>query len=129
MGRMVRKQVYIEPRQEQALKRLAEGLGASEAKLIREGIERVICQGEAGGPASEGLPWLRPDPGLEFMMEAMERLSAAHGISLARAVRDALEAWIARNQPLPRSLGMGDSGRTDVSRRIGEEGFVPRPWR
>lgn len=35
MSRMIRKQIYIEPRQEAFLKRRAEELGVSEAELIR----------------------------------------------------------------------------------------------
>ena len=38
MGRMVRKQVYIEPEQEALLKQRARALGVSEAELIRMGI-------------------------------------------------------------------------------------------
>lgn len=40
MTRMVRKQVYIEPRQETLLKRLARETGATEADLIRQAIDR-----------------------------------------------------------------------------------------
>lgn len=40
MTRMVRKQVYIEPRQEALLKRLARETGATEADLIRQAIDR-----------------------------------------------------------------------------------------
>lgn len=39
MKRMVRKQVYIEPRQERLLKRRARALGMTEAELIRDGID------------------------------------------------------------------------------------------
>jgi hypothetical protein len=39
MGRMVRKQVYIEPRQEALLKRLAEEMGTTEADIIRQAID------------------------------------------------------------------------------------------
>lgn len=39
MKRMVRKQVYVEPRQERLLKRRARALGVTEAALIREGID------------------------------------------------------------------------------------------
>lgn len=42
MARMVRKQVYIEPWQDAALKRRAGELGVVEAELIRRGIEHVI---------------------------------------------------------------------------------------
>jgi hypothetical protein len=39
MGRMVRKQIYIKPEQEAALKQKASKLGVSEADLIREYID------------------------------------------------------------------------------------------
>jgi hypothetical protein len=40
MTKMVRKQVYIEPRQEALLKRLARETGAKEAEIIRQAIDR-----------------------------------------------------------------------------------------
>ena len=52
MGEMIRKQVYIEPRQEQLLKALARELGVTEAELIRQGIDRGL----------EGMGGSRPDP-------------------------------------------------------------------
>jgi len=42
MSRMVRKQVYIEPRQEAVLRRMARQTGATEAELIRQAIDRQI---------------------------------------------------------------------------------------
>lgn len=41
MARMVRKQIYIEPEQEQLLKRRARELGVAEAELIRRGIDQM----------------------------------------------------------------------------------------
>ena len=41
---MVRKQVYIEPDQERALKQLAEESGLKESELIRRGIDLVLLQ-------------------------------------------------------------------------------------
>lgn len=41
MNRMIRKQVYIEPEQEELLKQRARELGVSEAELIRRGIKDV----------------------------------------------------------------------------------------
>ena len=38
---MIRKQVYIEPEQEELLKRRAKQLGISEAALIRQAIDRL----------------------------------------------------------------------------------------
>jgi len=49
---MIRKQVYIEPRQEQLLKSLAKKLGVTEAELIRQGIDRGV----------EAMRVFRPDP-------------------------------------------------------------------
>ena len=45
MGRMIRKQVYIEPEQEQFLKRRSKELGISEAALIRQAIDRLDVDG------------------------------------------------------------------------------------
>lgn len=42
MAKMVRKQVYIEPRQETLLKRLVRETGVTEAQLIREAIDRHV---------------------------------------------------------------------------------------
>ncbi len=41
MSRMVRKQIYIEPEQEELLKRRAKELGVSEAELIRRGLDQA----------------------------------------------------------------------------------------
>lgn len=41
VGRMIRKQIYIEVRQERQLKRRAKELGLTEAALIRQGIDRL----------------------------------------------------------------------------------------
>ncbi len=41
MPRMVRKQAYIEPRQEKLLKRRARELKVTEAELIRRGIDQL----------------------------------------------------------------------------------------
>lgn len=52
MTEMIRKQVYIEPRQERLLKALARELRVTEAELIRQGIDRGL----------EGVARARPDP-------------------------------------------------------------------
>ncbi len=49
MTRMVRKQVYIEPRQETSLKRRAKELGISQAELLRRCIDQL-------SPAAIALP-------------------------------------------------------------------------
>jgi hypothetical protein len=41
---MVRKQVYIEPRQDEMLKRLAKATGATEAEIIRQAIDRYATE-------------------------------------------------------------------------------------
>ncbi len=49
MGGKIRKQVYIEPAQEQFLKRRAAELGVTEADLIRQGIN-LLGQGPTRVP-------------------------------------------------------------------------------
>lgn len=44
MGRMIRKQIYIKPEQDETLKRKADELGISEAELIRECIDAGTSQ-------------------------------------------------------------------------------------
>jgi hypothetical protein len=65
----------------------------------------------------------------EGLLERLRRVAADRSVSLAVVMREALEERVKRHQPRPRSLGIGDSGRTDIARRIGEEGFVPAEWR
>ncbi|TAK35416.1 MAG: hypothetical protein EPO21_06050 [Chloroflexota bacterium] len=50
---MVRKQVYIEPRQEELLKRRAKELGISEAELIRRGIDQIAHMPSALPPSMQ----------------------------------------------------------------------------
>lgn len=42
MAAMVRKQVYIEPAQDEFLKKRARDLGVTEAELIRQGIDALV---------------------------------------------------------------------------------------
>jgi hypothetical protein len=41
--RMIRKQVYLEPRQERLLKARARQLGVTEAEVIRQSLERALA--------------------------------------------------------------------------------------
>ncbi len=52
MARMIRKQVYIEPRQDQLLKAVAKELGMTEAEFVRQSIDRGLAS----------MAGLRPDP-------------------------------------------------------------------
>ena len=54
MAVMIRKQIYIEPRQDARLKQLAKAHGVSEAELIRQAIDQQL-----GGSQRPSLP---PDP-------------------------------------------------------------------
>jgi hypothetical protein len=63
---MIRKQIYLEPAQNTALKRLAQQAGVSEAELIRAAIDQHLQTGRR----------LRPNPALwdeEFAF--LERLA------------------------------------------------------
>ena len=81
MAQMIRKQVYIEPRQDAVLKRLARTLGLSEAEIIRQAIDRqtsnvptnvrdleawerekaFIAERMAAGPVVSTRKWRRED--------------------------------------------------------------------
>jgi hypothetical protein len=68
--RMVRKQVYIRPRQDEQLKRLAQQRGASEAELIREVIEILIKQQPA---SQEGKALPRDEAAWQVILESMQK--------------------------------------------------------
>ena len=44
MGRMVRKQLYIDDEQEAALKRYAKERGVTEAELVRDALDRYLTE-------------------------------------------------------------------------------------
>ena len=56
-------------------------------------------------------------------------VAADEGTSMASLVREALEDKLAGYRPRPRSIGVGDSGRSDTARRSGDERPEPRSWR
>jgi len=60
------------------------------------------------------------------VIERLRRQAEERGVSVEIVVREALEEKARSCRPLPRSLSMGDSGYTDTSHRIGEEGMLPR---
>ncbi len=88
MPRMIRKQVYIESRQETTLKQQARNLGITEAEVIRRAIDRqmisvrlgakdlkawereraFITKRMAKGTASGGRQWKREDAYEERLM-------------------------------------------------------------
>ena len=64
----------------------------------------------------------------EDLLQRLRVVTAERGISMAELIREALEEKVAQHRPKPKSLGIGDSGRTDISRRAGDERPVPRPF-
>ena len=72
------------------------------------------------------------------LLQQLRQMAAARGISLAALIRESLEEYAQRyrplidQRPLPRSLGIGDSGSTDTSQQAsdpGDELFEPHSWR
>ncbi|MDC3411966.1 ribbon-helix-helix domain-containing protein [Aquibacillus sp. 3ASR75-11] len=45
--KMVRKQIYLEPKQDKFIKKLATGQGKTEAEIIREAIEHYLVSGKS----------------------------------------------------------------------------------
>lgn len=50
MAHMIRKQVYLEPRQARLLKQRSKALGVTEAALIRQIIDRTLLTAHGSGP-------------------------------------------------------------------------------
>jgi hypothetical protein len=79
----------------------------------------------------------------DALLNRLRAIADQRQVSLGTVIREALEEKAASyvEQPaangepstaprrLPRSLGMGASGHSDTSRRIGEERPEPRSWR
>ena len=68
MGDMIRKQIYLEKRQVQAIQQKAKAVGANESELIRQAIDRDLY-GSGGVPT-------RPDPAAWDEIEAFLKSQA-----------------------------------------------------
>lgn len=62
------------------------------------------------------------------LRDKVRRLAAERGVSMGEFMREAIAEKVEAQRPKPK-LGIFDSGHTDISERIGEEGFAPEPWR
>ena len=65
----------------------------------------------------------------EELLKRLRLLAAERATSMADLIREALEDKVAAHRPLPRSLGLGESGFADTSKRTADERPVPRSWR
>ena len=63
------------------------------------------------------------------LLKRLRVIAAERRTSMAALIREALEETSASHRPKPKSLGLGDSGHRDTSRRAGEERAIPRSWR
>lgn len=60
----------------------------------------------------------------------LEALAAARGVTPEEIIREALEEKLAPvRRRMPKSVGMGDSGRSDISERMSTELPELPPWR
>ena len=48
---------------------------------------------------------------------------------MAALIREAIDEVVERHAPMPRSLGIGASGKRDTARIAGESRPEPRSWR
>lgn len=65
----------------------------------------------------------------EDLLKRLRLQAAERRTSMAALIREALKEKSDSYRPKPKSLGIGDSGYSDTSRRAGEERAVPRLWR
>ena len=70
MAGMVRKQIYIEPRQEVLLKQAAKRESVSEAELVRLALDRQLGGGWLHSPPPDPLAW---EKAYQFMRELRAR--------------------------------------------------------
>lgn len=70
MAGMVRKQIYIEPRQDTLLKQAAKRRSVSEAELIRQAIDRQLSGGKLQTPPPDPVAW---EQAYQFMLELRAR--------------------------------------------------------
>jgi predicted transcriptional regulator len=63
------------------------------------------------------------------LIERLRQEATERKVSLATIIREALEEKVQRFRRKPRSLGIGDSGRTDIGRRTADEPVLPESWR
>ncbi|MBI3943377.1 MAG: ribbon-helix-helix protein, CopG family [Chloroflexi bacterium] len=69
MSQMVRKQIYIQERQEAMIKQLAQARGVSESEVIRQAIDREISSGPHAVPF-DATAWERLH---HFMLDLYQR--------------------------------------------------------
>lgn len=65
----------------------------------------------------------------EELLKRLRIMAAERRTSMAALIREALEEKSAVHRPKPKSLGIGDSGYSDTSRRAANERQAPRSWR
>jgi hypothetical protein len=86
MYMMIRKQLYLEARQDRALKRRAKQLGVSEADVVRAALDAALREPGATAPAL--LP-IR-DRALKSLLDGAREIAATHRTKGSRYVRDEL---------------------------------------
>jgi hypothetical protein len=65
----------------------------------------------------------------EEVLEKLRALARQRGVSFAEVVREAVEEKAGEYRPQPKSLGIGASGRSDVSSVAGVGRSPGSPWR
>ena len=66
----------------------------------------------------------------EELLDRLQTIAHERGVSMACLIREAMEEKARSHWPKPKSIGIGDSGRTDVSQLASDwRQFEPRSWR
>jgi hypothetical protein len=65
----------------------------------------------------------------QALLDRLRRAADDRGVSLATVIREALEEKADKTLVKPQSVGIGDSGHTDIARRTTTERPIPRSWR
>jgi hypothetical protein len=59
----------------------------------------------------------------------LRKLAADRDVSMATIIREAIDEKLAAARPIPRSLGIGASGKRNIARKSGDDRAQPRQWR
>jgi predicted DNA-binding ribbon-helix-helix protein len=64
------------------------------------------------------------------LVKRLKIMAAERGVSMAELIREAAEEKVSESRPKPKSIGIADSGRTDISQLASDwHIFEPPEWR
>ena len=63
------------------------------------------------------------------LLQRLRVIAAERRVSMASIIREAVEEKADKHRPMPRSIGIFDSGRTDIAKSSADLKLEPPEWR